>query len=355
MQWARVQGRAGLSAAMDVRGLHAPARFAPIAFALFAFALGVALALAPTGPADFKLFWYVGRHTGEAYADLAHTAGFARLGTPQGPHDYLPFLYPPPFLLVLAPLGQIPLALAKPLWSGGCCAAFAWVAARDTRWATPLLALSLPLLWCAALGQTGLMIAALTIAAFQRLDERPRLAGVLLAVAACVKPQALLLAPVVLWGRWEVVRAAVVAAAVIVLASLLFGPSLWLEWAHNVTTFRALVEPTYPKVGPPYLVPSLWWRILLGGAGVAFAWRERNLWGLLVGGLLCSPYVQLYDLAGLSFIGATLVRDARRARAGTVVFGAVLTACPAWPAFTTAYCAGLMGIAEWRRRRRREK
>jgi hypothetical protein len=200
-------------------------------------------------------------------------------------------------------------------------------------------------MWCAAIGQTGLLIATLVIAGFQRLDQRPRLAGTLLALAACIKPQALLLAPVVLWGRWDVVRAAFVAAAAVVLVSFLFGPGLWREWARSVPRFAALVGPTFAKVSPPYLLSGLWWRVLLASLGLAFAWRQRDLCGLLVGGLLCSPYVQFYDLVGLSFLGATLARDARRAPAALVLFGLLLTICPAWPMLTTAYCAVLIALA----------
>jgi hypothetical protein len=195
------------------------------------------------------------------------------------------------------------------------------------------------------------MIASLVIAGFQRLEEKPRLAGVLLAVAACVKPQALILAPVVLWGRWATVKAAVLAGLALCAASLAMGPHLWIDWFRILPRFADLVEPTVPKISPGYLVPGLPWRLALGAAGLAFAWRERGIAGLLVGTLLCTPYVQLYDLAGFSYLGARLVRDAKRAPAAVVVFGAALTVCAAWPLLTTAYCAGLAAVAEWRRRK----
>jgi hypothetical protein len=319
------------------------------AILLAALALGAGLAVALWVQPDFKLFWFVGRHPALAYdIEAVHTPEFARLGTALGPHDYLPFGYPPTLLLLLGPLSLLPPLAAKMLWSGGWCAAFAWTAWRDTRRATALLLLSLPLLWCAAIGQTGLMISTLVIAGFQRLDDRPRLAGALLAVAACIKPQALLLAPIVLWGRWEVVRAALLAAVALALASLVFGPDLWLQWARSLPRFEGIVAPGYLKVGPGDLLPGLGWRVLLSGAGLVFAWRRRDLTGLLAGGLLCAPYVQAYDLAGLSFLGATLVRDARREPAVVVVFGVILTLCVPAPALTTLYCAGLATISMWR-------
>lgn len=319
-----------------------------LVYTIGALVLGAALALAAPDFVDSKLFWFVGRHPHLAYdLDAQHSAEFARLARPFGPHEYVPFGYPPPLLLLLAPLALLPPLIAKVLWSSAWTAAFAWVAWRDTRWATPLLAFSIPFVICAAIGQTGLMIATLVIAGSQQLDERPRLAGALLAIAACIKPQALLLAPLVLWGRWDAVLSAVLTAAAIVLLSFLFGPGLWPAWARSIPRFAKIVDPTYYKVSPLYVLPGMWWRVTLAVAGVAFAWRQRNLCGLLVGALLCSPYVQIYDLAGLSFLGARMVREAKRAPAAVVVFGAFLVVCVAAPLLTALYCVGLMATAEW--------
>lgn len=320
-----------------------------LAYAVFAFALGAAMTFAPASHLDFNLFWYLGGQPASAYdLEVVHRPDFLRLGADAGPGGYLPFGYPPPLLLLLAPLHLLPIEAAKMLWSGGWCAAFVYTASRDTRWATPLLALSLPLLWCSAIGQTGVMIATLVVAGFQLLDERPNLAGVLLGIAACIKPQALALAPIVLWGRWPVVRAAIAAAAALALASLMFGPDLWPQWLHMLPRFTAIIGPSFLKVSPPWLLGGVAWRVLIGVIGLGFAWRERNLTGLLVGNLLCMPYVQAYDLAGFSVLGARSVADARRAGAFEVVLGAILIVCAPWPVLTTLYCAGLIGLSLYR-------
>lgn len=313
-----------------------------IAYAIFAFALGAAFVFAPH-PRDFQLFYYLGSHPGLAYdLEVVHRPGLAALGLPFKPDEYLPFGYPPTFLLALPFLTLLPIFWAKLLWCGAACSAFVYVASRDTRWATPLLALSIPLLWCLSFAQTGIVVTTLVIAGFQRLDERPRLAGVLLAIAACIKPQALLLAPIVLWGRWDVVRAAILAGLLAVAASLFLGPHLWVDWVANVPKFMAYIEPRYYKVAPAYLFPGLAWRLLLGAAGVLFAWKERTFVGLFVGGLLCAPYVQFYDLAGFSYLGARLAAKGRQASAPEMVFGIVLTICAAWPPLTMVYCAFLV-------------
>jgi hypothetical protein len=318
---------------------------------LAAVVLGAALTLAPADPFDFAMFWYAGGHPAEAYAvDLVHSPAFVR-ATHMANSMTLPFFYPPPLLLLFFPLGFLPLAAAKAIWSGGWCGAFVWVASRDTRWATPLFAISIPLLWGTAIGQTGAMIATLIVAAATRLDERPRLAGALLALAAC-KPQAVLLVPILLWGRWTAVRAALVTGVGLMAASLLLGPQRWVEWFHLLPRFADLVQPAYPKITPAFLFHATGWKVVVAAVGVCFALAERNVRGLLVGTLMVSPYVQLYDLAGISYLGATLVADARRSSAATVVFGVALVICAAWPILTTAYCAGLILIWAIRRYRR---
>jgi hypothetical protein len=330
-------------------------RSARLIFAAVAFVLGVAVSFAPH-LLDFQLFAYLGRHPAAAYdIEAVHRADFARLGEVFPPGKYLPFGYPPTFLMFLPIAALLPVVWAKALWCGGWCSAFIYTASKDARGATPLLVLSLPMLWCLAFGATGLMITTMTIAGFQLRESRPRLAGVLLGLAACFKPQALLLAPIVLWGQWAVVRAAVVTGVCAVLASLLLGPHLWAEWVTSLPRFQAMIGPLFFKVSPAYLVDSVLWRVAIAGVGVWFAWRERNVAGLLVGNLLCTPYVQFYDLAGLSYLGGRLVAKGRQASAVEMVLGLALVVCVAWPPLTTLYCAGLIGLSLSRSRRRIER
>ena len=70
-------------------------------------------------------------------------------------------------------------------------------------WATAALALAPAVFFSAELGQTSLIVGAAMIGGWVCRDERPALAGVLFGVAACIKPQAMILAPIVLWGRWR--------------------------------------------------------------------------------------------------------------------------------------------------------
>lgn len=325
-----------------------------LAYALAAFAIGLGFGLWPR-PSDFPLFWYVGLHPGAPYDfNLVHRRDFALVDNTYKPTEFLPFGYPPTILPLLRLLAFIPLPAARALWCAGWCAAFIYTVSRDTRRVTPLLFLSAPLLLSLTFGQTGLMIGTLVVAGFQRLDERPRLAGVLLGLAACIKPQAMLLAPIILWGRWDVVRAAMLSSVCAVLTSLAFGPHLWLEWASSLPKFSAYVAPNSFHVSPAYAFDGLPWRVGIFAVGLWFAWRERNLTGLLTGNLLCTPYVQFYDLVGFSYIGARYVAKGRQASAVEMVLGLALIVCMAWPRLMVIYCAVLIGLSlakSWRANR----
>ena len=88
-----------------------------------------------------------------------------------------------------------------------------------------------------SLARTSLLVGAAMIGGFLWLDRRPALAGVLFAVAACIKPQMMILAPLVLWGRWRTLGWMLGAGAAMVVASLGFGLGRWLEWPHALSAF----------------------------------------------------------------------------------------------------------------------
>jgi hypothetical protein len=135
-------------------------------------------------------------HGGDPYA----TADLVRIGRAAGApvsEAYfagLPSVYLPPSLLLLAPFALFPWAVAKTVWlcflTGSCL----WLAASTVtavkRWALPL--------WCYLLafaplhtglrkGQPTVLVCSLIAASL--LVSEPLLAGLLLGVAACIKPQ----------------------------------------------------------------------------------------------------------------------------------------------------------------------
>jgi hypothetical protein len=250
-------------------------------------------------PADFVCFWTAARHAWSPY-DPQWIRPFE-----QADSVALPFAYPPVFLLIIYPFGFLPLKLAYCLWSGATLSLLVFTATFVARIGAPLLLLSAPVMIAAAMGQSTLLLGSLIVGGMYLLDRRPRLAGVLLALAVCIKPQAMLAAPIVLWGRWDTVKAAVLASVGFVLASFVFGPERWLEWVEAITAFPKWFANVH-LVGPTAAFRSLWWRLLVAGLGVVLALR-RNLMGLLAGTLCFTPYAQMYDLAPLCVVGAAWI------------------------------------------------
>jgi hypothetical protein len=180
-------------------------------------------------------------------------------------------------------------------------------------------------------------------------EKRPRLAGVLFALAACIKPQAMVLAPIVLWGDWRTLRWAAGAGAALVLASFALGPGLWLEWPKALSAFAAVV-PATDRINPSALIASPLWAGTLALAGAALAWRVRNLAGLIGGALCLTPYAHEYDLAPLAPVAAAWLIDVRRQGYGLAAAGAALLAgLVATPLAALAFCGALMAFAApWR-------
>jgi hypothetical protein len=249
--------------------------------------------------------------------------------------------------VILWPFAQAPLALAYPLWTGLSAAAFFFAAAHLVKpaWATLGLAIAPVVFFAAELGQTSLFIAAAMIGGWLLRDRRPLLAGALFGLAACIKPQAMLLAPVVLWGRWRMLAAMAGAGLALIAASFAFGPQRWLEWPHALATFRALV-PATDRINPAALVAGPGWAALMAALGLALALACRNLVGLVTGALCATPYAHAYDLAPLAPLAAGWLLDRPLVRWGhALVGGALLAGLVASPAAALAFVAAL-GLVE---------
>jgi hypothetical protein len=270
-----------------------------LCLAALAFAVWSAFAAihAHVQGADFYVFWTAARHWQTPY-DPALIAALEQAYHFDG---RLPFVYPPTFLVVAWPFGQLPLALAYPLWTGLSAALFIYAAAHLVRpaWASLALFIVPPVVLAIAPGQTSLVVGAALIGGWLRLETRPRLAGVLFALAACIKPQAMLLAPILLWGHWRAVRWAAIGGLTLALASLVFGPALWLQWLRALADFTS-VAPATDRVNPSAISPLPFVAAPLTLLGALIAWRMRDLAGLIVGGFCATPYAHQYDLAPLA-------------------------------------------------------
>jgi multidrug transporter EmrE-like cation transporter len=300
-------------------------------------------------PADFYVFWTAARHAGAPYDPALITQLEAQLHITGA----WPFVYPPSFLLAAWPFGQLPLEWAYPLWTGLSAALFIYAASHLVR--PPLGALALfiapPVVLAISPGQTSLAVGAAAIAGWLCLEKRPALAGVLFAVAACIKPQALVMAPLLLWGHWRAARWALIAGLGLVLASFVFGPGLWLEWPKALADFGR-VAPATDRVNPSALLDSPILAAALAIYGVWLAWTWRDLTGLVAGALCLTPYAHQYDLAPLAPIALTWLIERKRYGWGRAICGAgLLAGLVSVPAAGLAFVAGL-GAVRWYEGRR---
>jgi hypothetical protein len=322
-----------------------------MAFGAFALAYALSAARIGHGAPDFYVFWTAAQHWQAPYDPAIIASLEARLhlgGT-------WPFAYPPTFLLLVWPFAQLPLSVAYPLWTGLSCGLFFYAAAHLIRpiYATAVLAICPVVFFSAELGQTSLLVGAAMIGAWLMRDNRPALAGVLLGLAACIKPQAVLLAPIVFWGRWRTLAWMIAVGAALVAASLVFGWRRWAEWPHALAAFRALV-PATDRINPSALIAApLWvasgWAAIVGVFGLALALTSRDLVGLVGGALCLTPYAHAYDLVPLTPLAASWLFERKTHGWGLAIAGgALLGGLVATPAAALAFFAALAAL-RWRR------
>jgi hypothetical protein len=331
-------------------------------FALVAGAATAAFSLSLHAFPDFIVFWTAARHaTDPLLYDAAHiTAAQAWFPGP-GPR---PFVYPPTFLLLAYPFGFLPAIPAYLAWAALSCAAFVLAAQQIVRpaWATLLLPLCLPVMMALGYGQSVLFAGAALIAGAAQLERRPQLAGTLIAVAACIKPQLMILSPLLLIGRWPALRAAIATGALLAAASLVFGPGHWVAWLQALPRFQVMVRQMPLKFINP-LDPRLGLAakavVMAGGIGFALWCARRTpaerLVGVVAGSLCCSLYAVRPDLAlfapsALAWVlGGRAAADWIRRLAGAALIGGLIGT----PVGVAALMAATLAAGLWPQAARR--
>jgi alpha-1,2-mannosyltransferase len=185
----------------------------------------VALAFAHGITSDFVSFWAAGRLAISGDPAAAYDIGrhraieqqvFAHLG-------FLPFPYPPSFLLLVAPFGLLPFWVALGAWVAITATLYV-LAAR--RWIQPRFALAQAAAAANFItGQNGFLTSAIFICGAGLLATRPLIGGAILGLLS-FKPQLAILLPVALLaGReWRAIAGALLSSSALVAASLLiFG------------------------------------------------------------------------------------------------------------------------------------
>jgi len=183
------------------------------------------------------------------------------------------YAYPPPSLILAAPLALLPWLISGLLVQLVAIVGFErWARRTSGRTALPWLLLWLPFAQGLVIGQlTLLALVGLLLAEHAYRDKHDRLAGLLLALAI-FKPQTTVLA--VAWLLFTAIRTRrwVLLASFAGVSALLWGgillisgPEIYLQWGQGLQAYRE-GRPDRPLLGLPFgpllgvLAGLLWWR-----------------------------------------------------------------------------------------------
>lgn len=280
---------------------------------------------------DFVSFWAAGHLTIEGQPDDSYKLAEHRnaellTGRFEG---LVPFPYPPPYLLLMAPFGALPFWAAFPLWVALLCTLFFLVFRRLVP--RPYIFAHPAALPNVLVGQNGMLTASIFFAGLSLLGRREWLAGAILG-GLVIKPQLGLLIPVALVaGRyWRAFAGAALSALLLLVTALVtFGAETYRAFFAMIPEQAAFLsgQIPWPKVASLYgalrtlAVPeSVAMALHAGLALVAavltwLAWVRRydtRIPLLAAASLLISPYLFTYDsLLLLIPIGWLIVRRER--------------------------------------------
>ena len=270
-----------------------------------------------------------------------------------------PFVYPPPALLLFAPFGLAPFAIANAVWTTAGLVLI--LATMSTQLKTPRMLVLLAMVLSPAsvlvliTGQVTFLLATLAVIGLLSLKQRPVLAGVLFGLAAAIKPPSLILLPVALLAekQWRAMAAAAITAgAAALLSGLVLGFHTWLDWFSAVQRFqtmvmaapgfqRGMITPTALgitlRLDPAALIT---WRLGFAVGALVMVWNvfrktedpARRLTALLGGCLFITPYAMHYDAALLAPAAALMLTNRPSPGAWIAALGAgALLCCAAIP------------------------
>ncbi|ODV42145.1 hypothetical protein AWV79_29680 [Cupriavidus sp. UYMMa02A] len=293
---------------------------------------------------DYSVFWsasYLALKDGAAqvydYASLKPV--IMAFGAVKGDGNfYLPWLYPPTFLLMVLPLSLLPFALSYVLFIFGTATIYVTALLRilDLR-AVPGHRLWLPviafpgLLEAAMIGQNALLTAGIAAWSLIQLRRRPALAGILIGLLS-VKPQLAIVFPIALIaaGEWKAFFvAATTALAMAALSIVLFGWVTFSGFLANGSSVAAHVleqgergwysSPTVFATMRTFGVSvqgAYWAQFVSAAFGIVAlvkVWRgqtsmELRFAAVAAATVLITPYLWFYELTwlGIAIAGMTV-------------------------------------------------
>jgi hypothetical protein len=319
---------------------------------------------------SFVSFYAAGELAAHGYPALAYDEPILTEAQEDLTHPgvrVIPFLYPPVYLLLCAPLALLPALVAFVAFEAATLALYLGVLRRildasGWRWVLPALAFPATF-WTIGYGQNAFLTAALFGGATLLIDRRPAFAGALFGLM-CYKPHFLLLVPVALVAgrRWATIVSAAATVALLAGVSIaVFGLPVWHAYVQSVIASAGLSDFEIEHINilasvSPYAAARLFGlpngqaRILqlLATAFcvllVAYVWGTRASLPvrsavLAAATVVAVPYGLLYDLMFAAVGGAWLIRMGRTYGFGTWEIPA-LAAVYVLPLF--AFQAGLM-------------
>ena len=244
------------------------------------------------------------------------------------PPSLHPWLYPPPFLLLLAPLSRLPFAAAYVAFVAATLgAAVLALARREGGWNWPrgAMVLFFPATVINALtGQNAFLSAALMIGGMRLTERWPIAGGAVLGLLA-YKPQLYLLVPVALAAAraWRALAASLLAAALLgAVSAVTFGLQAWRLWLEAIVqghdpALAAWFADTFLAGYSLYVsaalmgLPDMAARAVQATAAIVAAmavWRvfrgacsgEQRLAVLLAAAIVATPHLLAYDMVLLA-------------------------------------------------------
>jgi hypothetical protein len=249
---------------------------------------------------------------------------------------YLPYLYPPVFLLLSLPLAALPyLASMGAFLAAGyaaTCACLKKILPKNWPW-LPVLAMPGAMM-NAIITQNGFLSATCFAGALLLLERRPALSGACLGIFA-YKPHLAIGIPVALAAarRWRALfSCAATACGLAALSWLAFGTLTWLAFLRATPVTRAALE-THAEIWTKLVSVYGAIRVLHGSAGLGFAAQAiaiaialvvlariaarrpgagAEISALVSATMLCTPYVMDYDLVCLGVPMAWIAAEATK-------------------------------------------